>query len=364
MKTRAAVFREVGKPLDLVEFPTPAPAAGETLVRVLASTLCGSDLHTYYGRRDAAKPTILGHEIIGEIVAFGGGAEAADCRQQPLQIGDRVSWAIVANCGGCFYCRRDLPQKCEQAVKFGHKAFRQQAGGVEGLVGGLADHCLLPRGASLMRLPDSLGVEVACPANCATATAAAALQTVGVVEHRVIVVFGLGLLGLMASAQAATRGAEVWGVDPDAARRELAEQFGATRTLNPEQLSQLATLPNDGRGFDAAIDMSGAPAAMEAALSSLRLGGTLVLVGAVHPTPAVELSPERVVRRNLAIHGVHNYRPQDLATAIDFLTANQTRFPLDRLVQQWFSLEQADDAFQAASVEPAPIRVGVREHLS
>jgi len=87
----AAVFREALQPLEIRRFDVPDPKAGETLVRVTACTICGSDLHTYEGRRVAPAPSILGHEIIGRIESLGHGALRQDQNSLPLSPGDRVT---------------------------------------------------------------------------------------------------------------------------------------------------------------------------------------------------------------------------------------------------------------------------------
>jgi alcohol dehydrogenase len=106
----AAIFHETGRELEMRQLARPEPGGAEVLVRVLGCTLCGSDLHTFDGRRDTPVPTILGHEIVGEISALGDAAPARDLAGNDLRIGDRVTWSIVANCGDCFFCRRGLPQ--------------------------------------------------------------------------------------------------------------------------------------------------------------------------------------------------------------------------------------------------------------
>src|SRR5579885_316476 len=116
--TRAAVFGGVPGRIELRRFGTPAPAGAEVLVEVLGCTLCGSDLHTFDGRRTTPVPTILGHETLGRVVAFGPDAPRRDYEGTPLALGDRVCWAIVACCGRCPNCRRSLPQKCQAGVKY------------------------------------------------------------------------------------------------------------------------------------------------------------------------------------------------------------------------------------------------------
>ncbi|OYW15922.1 MAG: alcohol dehydrogenase, partial [Planctomycetales bacterium 12-60-4] len=233
----AAVFRGVPDQIALEELSVPNPRGREILVRVAGCTLCGSDLHSFEGRRSVPVPTILGHEIVGEIIEFGDDASRADLAGQPLQVGDRVTWAIVAHCGDCFYCRRDLPQKCLHAVKYGHEAFRP---GYE-LLGGLAEFCLLVAGTSIVKLPHELPLSVACPASCTTATVAAALEAAGDLRDRNLCIFGAGMLGLSACAMARSlEAAEVVCVDPQETRRQRALMFGATRAVAPDELSEIS----------------------------------------------------------------------------------------------------------------------------
>lgn len=162
----AAVFDGSAGELQLREFPIPVPIGSEMLVRVLGCTLCGSDLHTLDGRRSVPIPTVLGHEIVGELLDSGDSASQCDMSGQPIRVGDRLTWAIVASCGTCFFCTRGLSQKCLHAIKYGHEAIQP---GRE-LLGGLAEYCLLVPGTSILRLPDDMPLSVACPASCATAT--------------------------------------------------------------------------------------------------------------------------------------------------------------------------------------------------
>src|SRR6476660_9543883 len=121
-KALAAIFVGHVHPLELREFPVPKPAAGETIVTITCSTICGSDVHTWHGRRNEPTPCVLGHEIVGRIAAFGPSAPRSDLRGMPLREGDRITWTLAASCGECFFCRRGLPQKCESLFKYGHSS--------------------------------------------------------------------------------------------------------------------------------------------------------------------------------------------------------------------------------------------------
>jgi putative phosphonate catabolism associated alcohol dehydrogenase len=351
---RAMVFHGAGRPLELREFAVSDPVGTEILVRVTGCTLCGSDLHTYEGRRTVPTPSILGHEILGRIEAFGLDAPRVDAGGQPLHTGDRVTWSVIAHCGGCFYCRRELPQKCEKMVKYGHEPLRSGE-----LTGGLADFCRLAPGSTVLRLPDALDDSIACPANCATATVAAALRTAGSLADRVILVQGAGLLGLTACAMARSgRVAEVICCDTDRRRLERAEAFGATRLAVPGDLANVVARATDGHGVDVAVELSGAAEAFEAALPLLRLGGVYVLVGAVFPGRPVSLQVDQVVRRQLSLSGVHNYGPEDLQRAVAFLR-DAGEYPFASVVARWLTLAEADAAFRVAR-EPGVLRVGIR----
>lgn len=357
--SRAIVFEGPGRPLVVREFPRPALAPGELLVEIDCATLCGSDLHTYEGRRQTLCPTILGHEIIGRIAELPPGEAPRDLAGRPLSVGQRVTWSVAASCGRCVYCDRGLPQKCERLFKYGHERIDEK----HPLSGGLAEHCHLARGTAVLHLPDNLPDEVACPANCATATVAAALRVAGDCRDRVVLVQGAGMLGLTAAAMAATAGArEVIVADPDQKRLERAGRFGATHLvhLRPDanDLAPIVEQATSGRGVDVALELSGAPEAMEAAFGLLGIGARYILVGAVFPNRDVRLPAELIVRRLVRIEGVHNYTPADLHAAVEFLSAAHARYPFAELVTDRFALTDAEAAFRHASQTRAP-RVAV-----
>jgi putative phosphonate catabolism associated alcohol dehydrogenase len=351
---RAMVFEGAGRPLASRSFTTGRPASGEVLVRVTFTTLCGSDLHTYQGRRTTPCPTILGHEILGRVAGLPD-EPVIDLAGRPLEVGDRVTWSIAASCGVCHFCRRELPQKCERLFKYGHEKIEP----AHPLSGGLAEYCHLARGTALLRVPDELPDEVACPANCATATVAAALRVAGDCRDAVVLIQGAGMLGLTASAMANSQGARAIVVsDPDANRLPWALRFGATHAIHvkpgSDELAQAVQATTDGRGVDVALELSGSPEAIETGLQLLRIGGRYLWVGAVFPAREVAISAEHVVRRLVRIEGVHNYTPVDLKTAVEFLAANHTRYPFAELVSGRFELADAEAAFQFALATKAP----------
>lgn len=355
-RSSAAVFSGVPSKVEQQSFEIPLLAPGEVLVKVIASTICGSDLHSLECRRKVPIPTVLGHEIVGEIVAFGSLDPMFDLNGTALSIGDRIVWGVVANCGRCFYCERELPQKCENAVKYGHEPLRP---GKE-LLGGFAEHCLLVRGTSIVRLPEEIPLEVACPTSCATATIAAALKPITRYEGRSMLILGAGMLGLTACAMAKSRGCDsILCIDLDPQRRELALAFGANRAIHPAELSEHTRELTDGKGFDYSFELTGANSSFVAALDATRMGGTIISAGAVFPSDPIGFVVERITRRNLTIIGIHNYAPSDLLAAVEFLDANHRSFPFATLVTKWYTLASIANAFNDAR-EKANIRVGIK----
>ncbi len=355
--TRAVVFEGPARPLELRETSVRALADGEVLVRIRCCTLCRNDLNAWRGERAAAVPTILGHEILGEVEATAGQVRYWDSERE-IRVGDRVTWSLTVSCERCFFCERGMPQKCERLFKYGHEI---EVAGSE-LSGGLADHCLLRQGTAIVPVPEGLSDAVAAPASCATATAAAALRTAGDLSGQVVLVQGAGLLGLTASAWASKRGARVVVAEPDRLRRERSLRFGAVAAFDPERergkLEHELTSATDGRGADVGFELTGQRAAVEQAPFLLRTGATYVLVGAVNPTgPCLE--PETIVRRMLTVRGVHDYAPEDLGAALEFLGGEGSEFPFAEAVGAEFPLQRVEEAFRFASQRTA-LRVAVR----
>lgn len=342
----AAVFHEAKRPLEFCLLPRPELQPGETLVRVVCCTLCGSDLHTIAGRRNESSPSILGHEILG-VVEEVSDEPAVDVHGDPLKPGDRITWSICVSCGRCDRCLGGLPQKCRHLHKYGHG----RAEGRFALSGGLAEAILLRPDSTIIKVPDELPDHVACPANCATATVMAAFNAVGSVEGKRVLLLGAGLLGLTAAAVATYRGADATAMsDPAPERLSLAQQFGADGQIDPS-------------GFDVVMDFSGSVDAIEAAIESANIGAKIVLVGSVMKCDDMKLNPEQVIRKCWQIHGIHNYAPADLVDAVQFLTEQHQSFPFAELVSAEFSLEQIDHAIRYAE-KHRPIRVAVRPGVS
>ncbi|MFN7626862.1 MAG: zinc-binding dehydrogenase, partial [Pirellula sp.] len=145
-------------------------------------------------------------------------------------------------------------------------------------------------------------------------------------------------------------------IEKDEYRRQLAMRFGATVVAQPGRL-QVSDIKN-GYGFDVAIECSGTNAGLLEAIELVRVGGRIVLVGAVFPSEPAPLIVERIVRKHLTLHGVHNYRSDDLLTAVDFMERQGNSFPFEELVSHVYPLAELADGITAAKVG-SNIRVAI-----
>ncbi|MCP5120562.1 MAG: zinc-binding dehydrogenase, partial [bacterium] len=272
---------------------------------------------------------------------------------------DLVSWSIAASCGACFYCSRDLPQKCESLRKYGHHCIHDG----QPLSGGYAEHVYLFPGTSIFKVPAGVPIEVAAPANCALSTVIYAADKVGIEPGESVLIQGAGLLGLNLVALAREAGAAtVMVADVNARRLDLARAFGVDTCFDPTEEGDEAVLQRvreatGGHGVDVAFEVCGVPSAVSLGLDALRIGGRYALTIA---RPAViDIDLNRVTRKCLIVVGIHNYHPRTLGTALRFLADRSGKYPYDRIVGKVFSLSQIDEALKAAMTGEY-IRVGVQ----
>lgn len=359
-KGKLALFHGPGAPLEIKQFGIRDLLPGEVLVKNEYTTLCGSDLHTYCGLRNEPCPTVLGHEIVGRIVAMHPNHPGFDLRGKEIGAGDRITWTVFSSNPQSPNSLRGIPQKGEDLYKYGHV----RAEGNEVFHGGLAEYCILKANTGIIRLPESLPLPIAATLNCSISTVAGALRMAGDLKDKTVLITGMGHLGITCAAMCREAGAE-WIAAADIADKRLEEalSFGADEVFNmnghtPQTREALQQRTN-GKGIDVVFDMSGSPDAMEFGIESLGIGGCAVLVGAVFNTRPLQIDPEQVIRKLITIKGIHNYNFTDFKNAFDFLRRNWEKYPFGAVVEKEFPLEEINEAFTYA-VSRKPLRVGIR----
>lgn len=306
---RAVVFHEPGV-VTLASVPDPAPAADEVIIKVATAGICGTDLHIYRGEYPARFPLIAGHEFTGEVVAAG--SAAVDMR-----VGDRVVVDPNIACGHCAFCRNLEPNHCRN----------WQAVGVT-RNGAFAEYVAAPARVCY-RVPDHLSNAQAAliePLACVVH----ALNRVRVRPGDDALIFGAGPMGLLLVQALAHSGmGQVVVVEPQPARRALAQQLGATAALPPhDQLGQtLCDLAP--HGFGMVVDATGVPAVIEQALMYLRPRGQYLQFGVAPQDATIRLRPYDLFRNDWVLIGSFALS-STFQQAIAW--ASQGRFKLDALV--------------------------------
>lgn len=344
------VFNGSHRPFEERKFEIPNLSEGEVLVEIDYTTICTSDLHTFFGRRKSPEPSVLGHEIVGRIVDIDDkGVKSFE--GDYLNVGDYVTWTVYAHNHNDFLAAKGIPQKSKGLFKYGH----QKLDSSTIFSGGYATHCLLRKGTDIFKLPSALSVKVSAPLNCAHATVAGALRLAKDLEDRNLLVVGAGMMGLSACAMGRESGAKnVFVLDKKKERCENALNFGANDAMD---FVDKEYLQNKG-GVDVIIETSGSSAAIESGIKLLNIGGRMVLVGSVFKQRDLSLSAETVVRNLLTIKGLHNYKPEDLFRAINFLESCHQKFPFESLIGEEFPLSHLKDAFFEAENQ-VHYRIGV-----
>ena len=305
--------------------PDPTPGFGEVLIRVRASAVCGSDMSALRGDPVVGSGQeggiIPGHEIAGEIAELGPGVGS-------LRVGDRVAIYLAIGCMRCPVCRRGYLMLCPRCEIVGfHRP------------GGDAEFVVVPA-VNCMPLPDGVSMTEGAVVTDMFGTQFSAQDRLGVSGTDSVLVFGLGPMGAAAVAVAKARGARVAGIDPVAGRRELGRRLGADEVLAPDEdaLRELTTARN---GADVAIECSGAPAAVNAALDGVRAFGRVALVGEARQVPIAPSA--QLIRKLTTVIGAWYFPIWQFEEIIAFMTRRQV--PMEAIVSHRLALEDAPDAF-------------------
>jgi isopropanol dehydrogenase (NADP+) len=264
---KAFVMHGVGK-VGLVEKSIPEIGPNDALVRTTAALICTSDVHTVGGAIGDRKNLTLGHEAVGRIERLGSAVEG-------FRLGQRVAVGAITPCWRCENCQRGYPSQCGQAL--GGWKFANTKDGNFAQYFHVND-----AQANLAPIPDAIPDDAAVYACDMMSTGLVGAEHAAILAGGSVVVFGLGPVGLMATAFARLLGAGlVIGVDCVPKRQELARRFGADeivdfkRTDPVEAVRQLTR----GQGVDSAIEALGTPESFANCIKATRPGGTISNIG-------------------------------------------------------------------------------------
>src|ERR1700739_406035 len=331
MATRMKALRKTqpGKGLQIEKLAVPTIGPTEVLVRVKATSICGTDLHIYgwdrWSQGRIKPPVTLGHEFCGIVERVGEEVTA-------VKPGDFVSAEMHVNCGHCHQCRLGEAHICQHLRIIGID-----------IDGAFAEFVKIPS-TNIWKLdpaiPERYGA-ILDPLGNAVHTVLA-----GPIAGQTILVTGCGPIGLMAIAVAKACGSStVFATETNPQRRATALQMGADVALNPareDALAKILALTN-GTGADALLEMSGNPTAIQQGFSALRAGGRASLLGI--PTENVPLDLVKdVIFKGATVQGIYGRRMYETWVQMTALL-KAGRLNLEPLFGERVKLEQFEDAF-------------------
>ena len=281
IEIRAAVCRQFGEPLSIETLRLDPPQGSEVRVKVLASSICHSDIIYMDGGWGGALPAVFGHEVAGVVTDVGPAVPSTD-----LDEGDRVLVSLLRSCGRCACCEAGVPTQCraEYAIDSVPRLTDGEGSPVRaGLrVGGFAESVVVDA-SQVVKIPAQVMDEAACLISCGVMTGfGAAINTARVQVGDSVAVIGCGGVGLNCVQGAALAGAlPLVAIDVAGDKLEQARAFGATETVDAagEDAAAKALALTEGRGFDVVLTAVGSARAMERALPLLAPDGVLVVVG-------------------------------------------------------------------------------------
>ncbi|MDP7650334.1 MAG: S-(hydroxymethyl)glutathione dehydrogenase/class III alcohol dehydrogenase [Rhodospirillales bacterium] len=354
MDVKAAVAFEAGKPLSIETVQLDGPKAGEVLVEIKATGICHTDEFTRSGADpEGLFPSILGHEGAGVVVEVGQGVTS-------VKAGDHVIPLYTPECRQCEYCLSGKTNLC-QAVRETQGQGLMPDGTSRFSLGGellfhymgcstFANFTVLPE-IALAKIRDDAPFDKVCYIGCGVTTGiGAVINTAGVEPGATVVVFGLGGIGLNVVQGARLVGADrIVGVDTNPARKALAERFGMTDFVNPDEIEgELAPYLVDltGGGADYSFECIGNVDVMRQALECCHKGwGESIIIGVASAGEEIRTRPFQLVTgrvwKGTAFGGAKGRT--DVPKIVDWYM--QGKINIDDLITHTLALDDINTAF-------------------
>jgi S-(hydroxymethyl)glutathione dehydrogenase/alcohol dehydrogenase len=345
---KAAVLREVKKPLSIEDVEVGRPGPREVLIRTHAAGICHSDLHFQTGAYFYPMPAVLGHESAGVVEAVGD-------QVRYVKPGDHVITCLSVFCGECEYCLRGRPSLCAKSGLQrgpGEPSRLSQQGKTVHQFLDLSSYAeqMLVHEHAVVKIREDMPLDRAALIGCGVTTGLGAVfRTAAVEVGDTVAVIGCGGVGLSAVQGGAIAGASrVIAVDTNPSKLELARKFGATDAVNPADGDPVAQVRELTRGgVDHAFEAIGLKATTEQSFQMLKNGGTATVIGMIPIGTKVELHgvdflfEKKIQGCNM---GSNRFRT-DMPKYVDFYLSG--RLNLDDLLSRRLSLAEINEGFAA-----------------
>ena len=349
-KAVAAVYTGANKPFEIREFPVVPAPAGMARLSLIASGVCGTDVHIHKGRLAIVPEKIIGHEFVGKIDDI----SPEDSRRSGLNKGDNAIVDIACPCGKCKLCKSGDDANCvNMGVTNGGDPAQAPY-----LHGGYARKTFAPV-ENLIKIPEGLDPTTVCVYACVGSTimhnlALARQAGCRLEQADTAVVQGLGPMGTFAVMVLAAMGIKnvvAITATPQAERDEAARKLGATEVLTISEggITQRISELTGGLGADICVEASGAPSAFAMGLEMLRNRGIYLVPGQYSVSGGVPVSPELITFKALHIIGSSQYSICDVESYLDFLKNHPELCRVIRSFATLYKLEDVNTALQDAA---------------
>ena len=345
---KAAVFREVNKPMEIEDITISKPGPREVLIRTKAAGICHSDMHFFNGSYPGKLPMVLGHESAGVVEQVGSDVHY-------VKPGDHVITCLSVFCGHCDQCLTGHLSLCQEPEMSRGKeeepriSHNDQPLTPFAQLGSFAEMMLVHEHA-LVKVREDMPMDRAALIGCGVTTGiGAVIHTASVEPGSTVAVIGCGGIGLSAINGAALAGASrIIAVDMVASKLELARKFGATDLVDAsdgEAIEKVRELT--GGGVHYSFEAIGLKATAEQAFRMLRPGGTATVIGMIPPGQMVELHgvdflAEKKIQGSMM--GSNRFRV-DMPRFVDFYL--QGKLHLDDMISNRIALSDINEGMAA-----------------
>ncbi len=343
---KAAVFREVGKPLEVEEVEISKPGPREVLIRTAAAGVCHSDLHFVEGLYPAATPVVLGHESAGIVEEVGANVTY-------VKPGDHVITCLSVFCGHCEMCLTGHLSLCDNPeTRRGHEEEPRLAKNSQPVhqfadLSSFAEQMLVHEHA-IVKIREDMPLDRAALIGCGVTTGVGSVfHTAAVQPGSTVAVIGCGGVGLSCINGAELAGAgRIIAVDTVENKLDMAKTFGATDVVNASDVNAVGEVRElTGGGVQYSFEAIGLKQTAEQAFSMLRPGGTATIIGMIPIGVKIELTGAAFLQEKKiqgSMMGSNRFRV-DMPRFIDFYLAGKLH--LDEMVSKRIELSRVNEAF-------------------
>ena len=352
MKAKAAVFMGAHKDFEVREFEVTQVPKAYGQMELIASGICGTDLHFHNGKLAITPPTVIGHEFVGKIVDL----DKEEAGKYGFAVGDNVIADIAVPCGECILCKNGDDANCVNMQV-------TNGGSIEVapyLYGGYAEVNYTPL-ANLVKIPNGVPPTVAATFACPGPTAIHACELakkagVDFSKIHVAVVQGLGPVGTFAVMYLKALGVQkVYAITAgdDTTRENVALTLGVDRVFNLSregvaEVTAALQAENGGLGVDLCMECSGAPAAVLQGMEILRNRGVYLVPGQYSASGGIEIQPQMITFKALHIIGSSQYSMCDVRTYLAFLEAHTELYERIEGLGTHFKVSEINEAIAYA----------------